>query len=304
MAQVVLLTTIQLSLMILLGFVLGKAGYLTRERSEFLSALVLDVFFPCATVAAAGSDTGGGSVWPVIGLCFALLFLFTAAAYPAAKLLGLDRDHTLVFTRSAAFPNNGFMGLPLCAAVFGERGALWAALTVPGTSLYLFSMILLSFGRREEQKQGVRKYLTPLNLSVVAMLVMIAAKWSLPPVLQSVCSSMAACTTPAAMLSIGYLLSASPLLDTLRQPSLYVVTLLRNLAFPLLTAALLRLTGWNRELCLSLVMTLGCSVGSVVSIAAAHNHRAEGYAGQSMLQSTLLLPVTMPLMMFFADKIL
>ena len=35
---------------------------------------------------------------------------------------------------------------------------------------------------------------------------------------------------------------------------------------PLIAAVILRFTGWNRTVCLCIVMVLGCSVATVISI--------------------------------------
>ena len=80
-----------------------------------------------------------------------------------------------------------------------------------------------------------------------------------------VLSSMANCVVPTSMLIIGCLLSGSPLIDVLKKPILYLITLLRCLVMPLIAAVILRFTGWNRTVCLCIVMVLGCSV--------AHGHQ-------------------------------
>ena len=106
------------------------------------------------------------------------------------------------------------------------------------------------------------------------------------------------------MIIIGCLLSGSPLIDVLKKPILYLITLLRCLVMPLIAAVILRFTGWNRTVCLCIVMVLGCSVATVISIFGVRYDRSPEMASKSVLQSNLLLPVTMPLMMFIAERIL
>ena len=83
-----------------------------------------------------------------------------------------------------------------------------------------------------------------------------------------------------------------------------LITLLRCLVMPLIAAVLLRFTGWDRTTCLCIVMVLGCSVATVISIFGVRYDRSPEMASKSVLQSNLLLPVTMPLMMFIAERIL
>lgn len=311
MAQTVLVQVIILSLMILLGFILGKIGFIKKSHSDFMTDLVMDVFFPCNILAAAGNGLGDEQNGMKIALFiivfyFVMLVVFTVLGYILGGLAGFSEDQRRAFACSAGYPNNGFMGIPLCSAVFGTRGVLWSSFGVPGATFYIFAVLapLFQRSRSENMKERLRSLLTPLNISVVIMILMLISGWKLDGPLLSALKSMGACNTPAAMLLIGYLLSASPILDTLRRPAVYLVTLCRNLIFPLLCALLLSLTALNREMCLCITMQIGCSVGATVSIFATRYDRAPEFSSESMLQSTLLLPLTMPIMMFLAEKIL
>lgn len=308
MALVVLIQVLLLSAMMLLGYCLGKTGYMNSGHSAFLTKLLLDVFLPCSVISAAGSDFGEGRLsetMAVIAAYLLLMVLFTVVGAGAAKLLRLEGDRALAFRTCVGYPNNAFVGVPLCTAVFGARGTLWAALTIPGTMVYMTVTILI-FQREHggSLKEKLRSLITPINVSTAVMLVLIAARLKLPAPVQSLIGSFSACTTPMAMMIIGFMLSASPLLDALRTPSIYAMTLLRGVLCPLLGALLLSLTPWDRTMCLAIVAVTGCSVAVVVGIFSAQNDRAPEYTGQCILQSSLLLPLTMPLMMLFAERIL
>ena len=113
MAQTVLQQVLILAAMMMLGFLLGKLGKVDRKGADLLSMLLLDVFFPCNVLAAASGDFGDMPFSQVIKIVLAYLscfILFTILAKPIAKLIGLNEDETLVFTRSVAYPNNGFVG--------------------------------------------------------------------------------------------------------------------------------------------------------------------------------------------------
>ena len=123
MAQTVLQQVLILAAMMMLGFLLGKLGKVERKGADLLSMLLLDVFFPCNILAAASGDFGDMPFSQVIKIALAYMscfILFTLLAKPIAKLLRLNEDDSLVFTRSVAYPNNGFVGIPLCTAVFGD----------------------------------------------------------------------------------------------------------------------------------------------------------------------------------------
>ena len=68
------------------------------------------MFFPCNVLAAASGDFGDmpfSQVLKIIAAYLSMFILFTYLAKPIAKLMGLNEDETLVFTRSVGYPNNG-----------------------------------------------------------------------------------------------------------------------------------------------------------------------------------------------------
>ena len=309
MTQTVLLQVFVLSAMMLLGFILGKRGYLKKEGVDLLTKLLMDVFLPCNVLAAASGDFSTGNLVQTAGIILLYYFFmlsFTALAAGVTRLLRLSRDDMLVLSRSVGYPNNGFMGLPLCESVFGPQGTVLTFLSFPASSLYITFNLVRSF-RRESGNNAVRHakdIWNPMNLSVIAMLVMIATGWKLRGPLLQFCDSFGRCVTPVAMLVIGFVLSSKPLSDAFCRPVLYLFTALRGLICPLLAAFVLRFTSLDRTICLCMVMVLGCSAASLVSIFASQYDRSPALAGEEMLQSTLLLPLTMPLLMAISERIL
>ena len=102
MAQTVLQQVLILAAMMMLGFLLGKLGKVDRKGADLLSMLLLDVFFPCNILAAASGDFGDMPFSQVIKIALAYMscfILFTLLAKPIAKLLRLNEDDSLVFTR-------------------------------------------------------------------------------------------------------------------------------------------------------------------------------------------------------------
>lgn len=174
-------------------------------------------------LAAASGEFGGmpfSQVLEIIAAYLLMFILFTIMAKPIVKLLQLAEDETLAFTRSVTYPNNGFVGIQLCTAVFGS-------LSVPCAAVYMFLFAIRSFRRDKKQNLGqqVKSFMTPLNLSTLTMLV------------------------------IGCLLSGGLLIDVLKKPILYLITLLRCIVMPLIAAVLLCFSGWGDIVCLCSVLT-------------------------------------------------
>ena len=135
---------------VLLGFLLGKLGKVDRKGADLLSMLLLlDVFFPCNVLAAASGDFGDmpfSQVLKIIAAYLSMFILFTYLAKPIAKLMGLNEDETLVFTRSVGYPNNGFVGIPLCTAVSARKERYWARFPCPAPRSTCSSSSCRAFG--------------------------------------------------------------------------------------------------------------------------------------------------------------
>lgn len=123
--------------------------------------------------------------------CF---ILFTLLAKPIAKLLRL-RGRFACFHRSVAYPNNGFVGIPLCTVVFGTEGTVLGSLSVPCATLYMFLFIMQSFRREKDHnlKQQLKSMLTPMNISAVLMIIMLATGWKFTGAPLQFLSSLANC---------------------------------------------------------------------------------------------------------------
>lgn len=220
MAQTVLQQVLILAAMMMLGFLLGKLGKVERKGRPPFHAAAGRVF-PCNILAAASGDFGDMPFSQVIKIALAYMFcfiLFTLLAKPIAKLLRLNEDDSLVFTRSVAYPNNGFVGIPLCTAVFGTEGTVLGSLSVPCATLYMFLFIMQSFRREKDHnlKQQLKSMLTPMNISAVLMIIMLATGWKFTGAPLQFLSSLANCVLPTSMIIIGCLLSGSPLIDVLK----------------------------------------------------------------------------------------
>ena len=305
--------TLLLGVMISLGYGLTKAGYLKKENNDFICRLLLDLCLPCLVLSASSTDLGEGGLARTLltaGIFFVVCILFTYLGVAACRLMKLPQEETLIFSRSAGYPNNGFMGTPLAITFFGSAGAIWAAFAMLSGNIYLFLMILQSFRRAKQAqklplKENLRTFITPLNIATVLMILLLAGGVKLPAFALQVCNYIGGCTTALAMLAVGHLLTAGPLVETLKRPSVYLCTLLRNVCSPLVLAFVLSLTPLEADMCVCLVLLMACSAASTVSITASrYGFKSTGYAGQILLQSSLFLPLTLPLVVYAASLML
>jgi hypothetical protein len=290
---------------ILLGFVGYKCGIITDRDSKFLSNLIMKLLLPCTILASATVEGGQQALIWMLEAMVLMEILYIVTTW-ICLLIGRMRNYTAgqkaVLVGTGAMPNCGFIGLPLATSVVGsEMGTLYATAAMTSYNLWFFTFVDHMF--RPGEKMNVKSLITPTNVSMIAMLIMLATGWSLPTPVQSACSAVGGCTTPLALLVVGVMLAQSDIKALFIKPMLYLITVLRGVVFPLAFMLVLSLLPLDRTLCLALATIASCPAGSLAAVLAKQNGLEEELAGQAVAQSTLFMLVTVPLMLTIASHL-
>ena len=201
-----------------------------------------------------------------------------------------------VLVGTAAMPNCGFIGLPLCSALLGTaRGTVFAGMAMASYNVWFFTYVVCLF--RPGEKIRLKTFITPTNIATVAMLVLLATGWRLPAPVQQFCSAVGGCTTPLALMIVGVLLADSDIRALLHTGFLYRVTLLRGILFPLLFMLLLWLLPLDNVLRTGLSIIACCPAGSLAAVLAKQTGTEATLASQAVAHSTVCMLVTVPAML-------
>ncbi len=169
MAQVVLIKIAGMFLVIVIGWLARKRGFLAAEFTATLSRLVVDVAFPALvftqmlrTVDAAALREGWFS--PLLcGLLIVVAYLVGLATAPLFS--GKEQRNTFIFL--VAIPNWVFLPLPIAEALYGSAGVRAVLLCNAGAQLVLWSFgVWILHGSLRE---AVRNLLTNAGLWATAL---------------------------------------------------------------------------------------------------------------------------------------
>ena len=295
---------------VLLGYVGARSGIIKDRDSKFLSDFIMKLLLPCTMLAGAAVD-GEPELLTQAGVLFVLLlalFVVTTGLCRLSSWLHHDTPGKYaVLVGTAAMPNCGFIGLPLCSALLGTaRGTVFAGMAMASYNVWFFTYVVCLF--RPGEKIRLKTFITPTNIATVAMLVLLATGWRLPAPVQQFCSAVGGCTTPLALMIVGVLLADSDIRALLHTGFLYRVTLLRGILFPLLFMLLLWLAGAVRVvrprlLPLDNVLRTGlsiiacCPAGSLAAVLAKQTGTEATLASQAVAHSTVCMLVTVPAML-------
>lgn len=150
--QAILSVTIPFFALVLCGYLAAQRKVLPEAAIPGLNAFVLFFALPCMLFRFGASMPFAQLINPsliaIYALCALLVVFFTVAVTlrRAGSDKGVDMKNAAFGALVAAFPNTGFMGVPLLVALLGERAAGPVIGTVL-TDLFLTSSLCIALAQ-------------------------------------------------------------------------------------------------------------------------------------------------------------
>lgn len=277
------------------------------ENMIFIPALVMGTFIKNFTVASFST------AWKILLFSLILELILIPIVILICKGCAKDTYTQKIYTYGLAFSNFGFMGNAIVAALFPEHFTNYILFTLPLWSLiYVWGVPTLLMGENSEQKptlrSRLRSFVNPMFICMlIGMIIGIcgigSADLSHLPIADGVRGSIlsvidvaGSCMSPIAMLLTGITLGSINLSGTLKRKSIYVVSVLRLLVFPLVAIGILCFFPSCPEVLVictvcSLAMPLGLNTIVIPSAYGKDTSTAAGMALVSHLLSVLTIPV-------------
>jgi malonate transporter and related proteins len=307
--QPILAVTLPFFALVLMGYAAAQRRVLPESAIPGLNAFVLYFALP-ALLFRFGMNTPIGQ-WlnPVVLVVSMLASLgivtFTIAVTLSARVQMKDAAFGALV---AAFPNTGFMGVPLLTALLSATaaGPVICALLV---DLFITSSLCIALAQAHDARgEGTRTALVralqgalsnPLPWSIALGVVCTLLGWKLGGPLATIVNMLADAASPVALFTIGAVLwRAGQHAHTRTPPSLYLpVAAIKLFAHPLLVLALaagVRLLGAPIGSFEIMVLTLAATLPSAsnVSLLAERYGADNGRVARIILSSTALAFVT------------
>ena len=293
---------------IVIGFLLGKfrivpttaAGILAKlENWIFIPALVMQTFIGNFTVSKLGTT------WKLL----AFGFLIDAVVFPISFFItkAVTRDSYIrkIYLYGLCFSNFGFMGNAVVSAlfpnVFFEYVVFTLTLWIP---IYLWGVpaLLMSDGEKKPFSERLKAFVNPMFIAMIIGMVIGITGITLPSSIDSVIDVSASCMSPVAMILTGITVSQIDLRQTFSRVSVYVVSVLRLLVYPLVGIALFALipieipTAYVICAICTLAMPLGLNTIVIPAAYGKDTSVASGMALISHLLSVATIPVVFMLL--------
>jgi hypothetical protein len=157
--QAILTVTIPFFALVLLGYLAARSRVLPESAIPGLNAYVLYFALPCMLFRFGVSMPFARLIDPALVAIYALCALLVVALTLVVTLRrgdgrhGVDLKNAAFGALVAAFPNSGFMGVPLLVALFGEAAA-GPVISTLLVDLFLTSTLCLALAQSHGQHPG------------------------------------------------------------------------------------------------------------------------------------------------------
>ena len=290
-----------LFIMIGVGYVCSKRGFLSPLTIKELSKFIIYVVTPCIVVESFHRPFDSSMMGNIAIAC---------AAAAGAHLLNIilsrvlirdrEQNRRVVYQFATIFSNCGFMGLPLQHAILGTDGVFYGAVFIAVFNVFTWTYGFTIMGSKGQKLKLKEILLNPGVLGVTAGLIIFVNSIQIPHILLVPIKSFAALNTPLPMVVVGYYLAQITSLKVLKDRYLVITQAVKLLAAPLLALLLFYASGIRGLLLISLVISASApSAANTVMFSVLFN-RDTKLAVTLVSVSVLLSLFTMPLVISLA----
>ena len=295
----IIVSLTKLFLMIVPGFILSKAHIIDEHQSKGISSVIINLTWPCLILMSLQREFSRelcinmGILTIVMVAVILAAFLFAKAI---SKGLKLERSLTYLMTFMLMFGNTGFMGIPVCNALYGGEGTFYAALIDCVQDVFIFTAGLIMIEKSTGKHIGlsIRHFLTPGFASIVIGLGLFIGRVTLPGIIAGPMETIGAATSPLAMLVVGYQLGQVSFREMFSDVRIYILSAAKLVVLPLLFMFLLMLVFPEMNiLTKALIVEMATPIAAVSTIYTQQYDGNVEFATKSVMLSTLLSLVTL-----------
>lgn len=311
-------TTTLLIQQVLIMFLLAAVGYLcfrfkkiTMEGSRNIGNILIYLSLPCVII---NSFLVEYSTEKLIGLLYSsLAALVVMIVSIVISRLFFSKDEILCFASS--FSNPGFFGIPLIVASLSNGAVFYVASFVAFVNLlqWSYGVALLTIDASASKEKGSwkkfipspkRLFTAPFMIATLIGLFFFLTGLEMPGLIYKGIQYISGLNTPLAMFTIGIYFAQTKPAKMFKNPKLYLLSLVRLIIIPLVSMlALFFLPQEFAEMKMALLIVAACPTGSNVAVYAQLYDSDYSYAVETVIISTLLSIISIPLIVQIAEMI-
>ena len=283
-----------------MGFLLYRFGKITQEGSRTIGNILIYLSLPAVIINSFLMERTSERIAGIIisGGCAALLLLMSATV----SHFVFRKDGIAAF--AGAFSNPGFFGVPLIVTCIGKDAVFYVAFFIAFLNIgqWTYGVSALN-GKPIRIGFSLQKILSaPFTIAILVGMILFLTQISLPEIISGCLSTVAGLNTPLAMFTVGIYLAQTDIHKMFVRKRLYMISAVRLLLIPIIAMLLLSLLPTSLyQMKMALLLAIACPVGTNVAVYAQLHNQDYSYAAETVVISTMLSVLTMPLILRVAE---
>ena len=299
---------VELFIMILMGFIIVKAGIVKDEDSKVLSKIVLYLIIPCVIIKAFQVDYTSKTVNGLL-LALAASVALQIVLLGVISVMGRLFHLNEVEIASVYYSNSGNLIVPIVTFILGQEWVLYGCVFMSVQLIFLWTHCKKIISR--ESSYDWKKIVLNINMiSIVVGVILFFTRIRLPLIINDTIGSVGNMIGPASMIVTGMLFAGMDLNKIFANRRLYFVSLLRMVVVPLIALLLIKLSHLAgifqdapKIMLIVFLAVITPSASTVTQMCQVYGNDSK-YASAINVITTLSAIVTMPVMVFLFENVI
>ena len=225
-----------LFIIVILGYVACKLGYMGDKFDKKLSSIVVDITCPLLVLSSVMGDElpDRTLILPLLGVGFLTYILLLVFGFWVPRLITKNHDDQGMIGFALMFANVGFIGYPIVSSIFGPHAVFYAdLLNMPNTFFIFTAGVMLIKGEYSLKQFNPKVLVSPAMLGAFLAAIIVALGIHTPDIIARPVTMVGNITVPAALMIIGSSMAKLPIREIIGSPKVYITALLRLTIVPL-----------------------------------------------------------------------
>lgn len=235
-----------LFIIVIVGYVLCKLGYMGDKFDQKLSAIVIDLTCPALILSSVMGDSlpDRSLIMPLLGVGFITYFILLIFGFLVPRLITKNRDDQGMIGFALMFANVGFIGYPIVSSIFGPHAIFYAALlNMPNTFFIFTAGVMLVKGEYSIRQLNPKVLFSPAMIAAFVAALLVAFNIHTPELIARPVTMVGNITVPAALMVIGSSMARLPIKEIIGSTKVYVSSVIRLVVIPLSLYFLFKVCG-------------------------------------------------------------
>ncbi len=295
----VFIQMLSLLVMIAAGWIAARTKMLDTHTNSHMSQLIVNIFNPLLVLSSAAGSVGQvplSRLLTVFLIAIGMFLFFILAGSILSPFFDKDPFQRKIFQLMFVFSNLGFIGIPVVSSVLGAEYVVYVS-----EFLLIYNLVFYTYGvslmRGRFTLGSLRALINPGNAACILAMILVLANLPLPGFLRTAVDYLGGAASPLALMAVGFTLSNANRKEIFGDKRLYLFVFLKLLALPCLMLPILRLLPIDAPLVSVCMVMFGMPVGSMPLMLITQQGLDGKVCTASVLLSTILCVVTVPILM-------